>query len=249
MRVMPCAPRAATIVATSGVWNRKLEQMRTLNGINRSAICWAAMAGMLAASIAMAQAAPRPQIGDKLGHVLVYRYSLLAALVERLCEPQKTRCRKRAFVMVFTNTTCPIVQRFLPRLEAVGQRISRCKACSSWPSMSGQTTRCSKSPRRRLSTTCHFRSLKISTAVAWRPAASTEPPTAVLIDSDYKIRYRGRIDNSFRLGGTTPGAVSTELRDAIRSLLGWRRNRRHRNAGGWLPDHQGVDGPATPTTY
>ena len=43
--------------------------------------------------------------------------------------------------------------------------------------------------------------------------------TAVVVDADFRIRYRGRIDNSFRLGGTAPGAASTELRDAIRDLL------------------------------
>src|SRR4029453_16654454 len=33
-------------------------------------------------------------------------------------------------------------------------------------------------------------------------------PEVVILDSEYKLRYRGRIDNQYRLGGVKPAADS-----------------------------------------
>jgi hypothetical protein len=44
-------------------------------------------------------------------------------------------------------------------------------------------------------------------------------PEAVIIDTEHHLRYRGRIDSSYRLGGTAPGPVKPDLRNAIVSVL------------------------------
>jgi mono/diheme cytochrome c family protein len=44
-------------------------------------------------------------------------------------------------------------------------------------------------------------------------------PEVVVIDAEHRLRYRGRIDSNYRLGGTSPQALKAELRDAIVALL------------------------------
>ncbi len=57
-----------------------------------------------------------PKIGDKLAPC---KFTDIRYLPRTLNEfvSEKDPVRKRAFVLVFTNTTCPLVQKYLPRLK------------------------------------------------------------------------------------------------------------------------------------
>ena len=59
---------------------------------------------------------PSVEIGDKFAHC---QFTDIRFLPRSLSDfvSDKDPIRKRAFVLVFTNTTCPIVQHFLPRLK------------------------------------------------------------------------------------------------------------------------------------
>src|SRR5690606_15025871 len=44
-------------------------------------------------------------------------------------------------------------------------------------------------------------------------------PEVAVLDSDRVLRYRGRIDDQYRLGGVAPEATHHYLRDAIEAVL------------------------------
>src|SRR5690606_16319565 len=44
-------------------------------------------------------------------------------------------------------------------------------------------------------------------------------PEVVVIDAEHRLRYRGRIDNQYRLGGTLPRPTTNELEEALIALL------------------------------
>src|SRR3954463_442616 len=57
-----------------------------------------------------------PQIGDTIGQ---FSFTDIRFLPRSLSDfvSNKDPIAKRAFVLVFTNTTCPLVQKYLPRLK------------------------------------------------------------------------------------------------------------------------------------
>ena len=58
---------------------------------------------------------------------------------------------KKAFVLVFTSASCPLVQRYLPTLKAIEENTAARK-CSSSPSTRPRRIRLSRWPRSRSST-------------------------------------------------------------------------------------------------
>jgi hypothetical protein len=130
----------------------------------------------------------------------------------------KDPVRKRAFVLVFTNTTCPIVQRFLPRLKALEAEF-RPQGVQFVAVNVGLDESMVDIATQAVTHDMPFPFVKDIDSSCTAACGVDRTAAAVLIDADYKIRYRGRIDNSQRLGGTAPGAASSELRDAIDALL------------------------------
>lgn len=48
---------------------------------------------------------------------------------------------------------------------------------------------------------------------------ASKTPEVVLLDQDFSIRYRGRIDDQMRMGGSKPKPSREDLREAIREVL------------------------------
>src|SRR5690242_1396451 len=85
----------------------------------------AAVAFADGASTAAARTSPAsPKIGDKLAPC---KFTDIRYLPRTLSDfiSKKDPVRKRAFVLIFTNTTCPIVQRYLPRLKQLDDTFSK----------------------------------------------------------------------------------------------------------------------------
>lgn len=130
----------------------------------------------------------------------------------------KDPTRKRAFVLVFTNTTCPIVQRFLPRLKQLESEF-RDQGVQFVAIDVGADDSVLEIATQALEHDMPFPFVKDIDGSCVSACGVERTAAAVLVDSDYKIRYRGRIDNSQRLGGASPGKGSSELKDAIEALL------------------------------
>src|SRR5262249_17282341 len=47
-------------------------------------------------------------------------------------------------------------------------------------------------------------------------------PEVVLLDGERRLRYRGRIDDQYRLGGARPAAARRDLKEAIDAVLAGR---------------------------
>ena len=58
-----------------------------------------------------------------------------------------------------------------------------------------------------------------------RALGATRTPQMVLLDAEKKIRYRGRIDNQYRLGGVKPSGDREDLKEAIQDVLAGRKVR------------------------
>ena len=159
----------------------------------------------------------RPRIGDKLGTCSFTDIRFLPRSLSDFVS-EKDPVKKRAFVLVFTNTTCPIVQRFLPRLKQLEAEF-RDQGVQFVAIDVGVDDSILEIATQALEHDMPFPFVKDLDGSCVAACGVDRTATAVVVDADHKLRYRGRIDNSFRLGGTAPGAASTELRDAIGELL------------------------------
>jgi hypothetical protein len=161
-----------------------------------------------------------PKIGDKIGPISFSDIRFLPRSLEELASKQDA-VQKRAFVLVFTSTTCPLVQRYLPRLKELDEEFRdqgiQLVAVNVSPS---DTVFDMATQAVEFDVPFPFvKDLDGNCAVA---CGVKRTPEVVVIDAEHRLRYRGRIDNSHRLGGTSAGPVTSELRDAIVSLLAGR---------------------------
>src|SRR5207249_3487972 len=120
---------------------------------------------------------------------------------------------KNAFVLCFTNTTCPLVQRYLPVLQALEKEYRdkgvqfvavNCGAEDSIVAMAAQAVEFNVA----------FPFVKDFDAQCVSALGVTRTPEVVVLDDDRRLRYRGRIDDQYRLGGTRPTATRNDLREA-----------------------------------
>lgn len=158
-----------------------------------------------------------PKIGDKLAPC---KFTDIRYLPRTLNEfvSEKDPVRKRAFVLVFTNTTCPLVQKYLPRLKQLEAEFRDQGIQFVAVDVSADDS-ILEIATQAVEHDMPFPFVKDIDGSCVAACGVDRTAAAVLIDADYRLRYRGRIDNSYRLTGATPGATTSELRDAIRSLL------------------------------
>jgi hypothetical protein len=162
-------------------------------------------------------AAPRPQIGEKIGPMTFTDIRFLPRSLSDLAS-ELDRVPKRAFVLVFTTTTCPIVQRYLPRLKALDEEF-RDQGVQFVAVNVGASDSIFDMATQAVEFDAPFAFVKDVDGSCIAACGVERTPEAVVIDAEHRLRYRGRIDNSYRLGGTAPGPVKSELRNAIVSLL------------------------------
>ncbi len=162
-------------------------------------------------------ASAQPQIGDKLGQVTFTDIRFLPRSLGDLTSKQDP-VQKQAFVLVFTNTTCPLVQRYLPRLKEFDEEF-RDRGIQFIAVNVGPNDSVFDMATQAVKFDVPFPFVKDFDGSCVAACGIERTPEVVVIDASNRLRYRGRIDNNYRLGGTSPGAVKSELRDAIVSLL------------------------------
>jgi mono/diheme cytochrome c family protein len=123
---------------------------------------------------------------------------------------------KKAYVLVFTDTTCPLVQRYLPAVQALSRDYKDVQFVAinaaeedSIVAMATQAVQ-------------HDMDIPFVKDPAARCALALgvkRTPEAVVIDGERKLRYRGRIDDQHRLGGSRKEPTSRDLKDAIDAVL------------------------------
>jgi hypothetical protein len=125
---------------------------------------------------------------------------------------------KKAFVIVCTNTTCPLVQRYLPKVKRLEEKYrDRGVQFISLNVSSGDSIR--EMAAHALEFEIPFPSVKDIDAESVKALGVGRTPEAVVLSADGALRYRGRIDDQYRLGGAAPQATSEDLQNAIDAVL------------------------------
>ncbi len=126
--------------------------------------------------------------------------------------------KHKAYLFVFTNTTCPLVRKYLPRLAEMYQQFSSEGVVFIAVNV-GQLDTIREMSAQAVDLEIPFYFVKDRDSICINALGATKTPEVVLLDSEYTIRYRGRIDDQMRMGGTKPTASREDLKEAIRDLL------------------------------
>ena len=183
------------------------------------AIAWTALCAVAndgATSVETAESSP-PKIGDKLGQITFTDIRFLPRTLSDLAS-QHDPVQKRAFVLVFTNTTCPLVQRYFPRLKELDAEFGR-QGIQFVAVNVGPNDSVFDMATQAVEFDVPFPFVKDIDGSCAAACGVQRTPEVVMIDADHRLRYRGRIDDNYRLAGTSPRSVTSELRDAINSVL------------------------------
>ncbi len=126
--------------------------------------------------------------------------------------------RKRAYVLVFANTTCPLVKKYLPRLKTLHETY-RDREVEFVLVNVGLDDTIRDVASQALRNELHFPAVKDVDAALARKLGVERTPTAVVLDADRKLVYRGRIDDQYRIGGALPAPRRNDLEEALREVL------------------------------
>jgi thiol-disulfide isomerase/thioredoxin len=128
---------------------------------------------------------------------------------------------RRAYVLVFTTLDCPLVARYLPVLAAL-EREYRQQQVQFVAVNAGPEDDLIEIARQAVECDAGFPFVKDHEGSLARAVGARYTPQVVVLDAQRRIRYRGRIDNQYRLGGVRPGATRHDLREALDELLAGR---------------------------
>ena len=130
----------------------------------------------------------------------------------------------KAYVIVFTTVGCPLVQRYLPRLQELSSQYSE-KGVRFVAINVGPDDSLKEIAYQALEHGVQFAVGKDFDGQCARAVGASRTPEVVVLDGERKIRYRGRIDNQYRLGGVKPSADRADLKEAIEDVMAGRKVR------------------------
>lgn len=125
---------------------------------------------------------------------------------------------RKAFVLVFANTTCPVVQRYLPVLSRL-EKEYRSKGVQFLAVNVGADDSISAMAAQAVQHEMEFPFVKDFEAVCARQLGVARTPEVVILDGQRKLLYRGRIDDQYRLGGARQAPTRNDLKEALDELL------------------------------
>jgi thiol-disulfide isomerase/thioredoxin len=126
--------------------------------------------------------------------------------------------RAKAFAFVFTNTSCPVVQRYLPVLRQLDKDY-RDKGVQFLAVDADGDDAVTAVAAQAVEHDVEFPFVKDFDGPCARALGIRRTATVVVLDGQHRLRYRGRIDDQYRFGGTRAAAEHHELRDALDAVL------------------------------
>ncbi len=127
----------------------------------------------------------------------------------------------QATVLVFTNTTCPLVQKYWPKLRRLDEEF-RGQGVQFAAVNVGPSDEIPDVAQQAIDFGLDFPFVKDTTGSCVRALGVSRTPEVVVLDADRKLRYRGRIDDQQRLGGARPDVTDDSLKRALDDLLAGR---------------------------
>jgi len=156
----------------------------------------------------------RPKIGDTIANL---RFKDIRYLPRSL----KDLGDHKATVLVFTNTTCPLVQKYWPKLRRLDEEY-RGQGVQFVAVNVGADDEIQEVAQQAIDFGVTFPFVKDTTGACVAAVGALRTPEVVVLDADRKLCYRGRIDDQQRLGGARPDVTEDSLKLALDDLLAGR---------------------------
>lgn len=126
--------------------------------------------------------------------------------------------KKKAFVLVFTNTTCPVVQRYLPTLTAL-EKDYRAKGVQFLAVNVGADDSIVQMAAQAVRHEMEFPFVKDADYSCADALGIQRTPEVAVLDAERHLRYRGRIDDQHRVSGSRDQPSRHHLKDALDAIL------------------------------
>lgn len=166
----------------------------------------------LAASLAAAKAQETsPKLGDKFEDL---RFKDIRGLQRALADFGK----KRAYVLVFTTTHCPLVKRTLPKLTALEAKFAPQEVQFVAVNVGADDT-LRLIAAQAIEYEAAFPFVKDGDLSCAKRLGVQRTPEVALLDGERRLVYRGRVDDQLRLGGARPEPMRHDLEAALEELL------------------------------
>ncbi len=126
--------------------------------------------------------------------------------------------KKNAYVLVFTTTTCPVAQRYLPVLRQLDLDY-RDRGVQVVAVNVGSEDSIALMAAQAVKAEAEFPFVKDFDGDCVRALGVKRTPEAVVLDGERRLRYRGRIDDRYRLGGARSEPTRFDLKEALDQVL------------------------------
>ena len=153
----------------------------------------------------------RPPIGRRIGDLEFKDIRFLTRTLDDFGA-------RKAFVIVATRSTCPVARRYLPVLSAM-EKTYRDRGVQFVALNVGPDDTITEMAADAVESGVEFPVVKDLGLRSARALGVSRTPEAVVLDAERVIRYRGRIDDQFRVSGDRAGAVRHSLREALDAVL------------------------------
>ncbi len=124
----------------------------------------------------------------------------------------------KATVLVFTTTSCPLVRRSFPKLVDLHAKFKD-RQVSFVAINVGVDDTIRDMAKQAIDFEVPFFFVKDADLSCAKALGVSRTPEVVILDDSKSIRYRGRIDDQLRIGGTRPSASRADLEVAIEEVL------------------------------
>ncbi len=125
---------------------------------------------------------------------------------------------KKAFVIVAVNTTCPMVKRYVPTLKRLEEKY-RDQHVQFLLLNVGAGDSLLDMAEYAVQYDIDFPVVKDDDGSCVAALGLTRTPEVAVLDGEHHLRYRGRINDQYRIGGALPKAAHEYLSDAIDAVI------------------------------
>jgi len=171
----------------------------------------------LLAVASVAARTKKPSIGSQVEKVTFKDIHFLPRTLEDLGQA-------KVYVLAFTTAECPMVQRYMPRLKELSSQYKD-KGVQFVAVNVGSDDGIKEVAYEALKYESEFPFVKDFDGECARALGADRTAQVVILDSEKRIRYRGRVDNQYRLSGVKPAPDRADLKEAIEDVLAGRKVR------------------------
>lgn len=125
---------------------------------------------------------------------------------------------RKAYVLIFTCTSCPLANQYLPRLNQLADDYQNRNVQFVGMNVGAEDS-IRQMAAHALEHGLRFPMVKDFDARCAAQLGVKRTPEVVVLDATRTIRYRGRIDDQYRIGGGRPRATRQDLKEALDAVL------------------------------